>query len=345
MLKTCLDARRGHLAQQEDDGARQFRTLQEDVRYRILLTGVSQHFGNRRVRIRKLARQHLPENDAQTVDVAADVDVLRVHHLLRRHVRRRTDDHVGHRQRLLLELSLLGNAQIRKPRKSIRAKENVMRLDVAMDDTMALSLHQGVRDLTDQSDGLVHPKRALLEPEALHETVVQAAAGQVVHQHESEPGLGVASDLVDLDHVRMVNRHGDLRLAEKASDRIVMVLDFGFGEKDLSGEISARRLVVNEVNRAHTSAPQFLYDPKVTELSADFQHDVLQHETPSGLSREYDRHHDRGTEADEIGKYVLHIGYDTNNRAPCKCRAADLGQNSTKPPPVLVLIISDIPLA
>ena len=100
-------------------------------------------------------------------------------------------------------------------RPRMRIDEHVGRLHVAMHETARMCGIQGTRDLRDDADRVRRIEVGVLQ------TSLQIAPFHVPHRDEEEvvsrPGL------VDGDDVRVVNRGGELRLAQKAdSERLVL---------------------------------------------------------------------------------------------------------------------------
>ncbi len=99
---------------------------------------------------RPLAGQHLVEDHAQAVDVAAGVDVVRLAaRLFGRHVGRRAHDLAVRRHRLAVGVAL-GEAEVGDVRPALAVEEDVRRLDVAVDDAVVVGVLQGVGHLGDE---------------------------------------------------------------------------------------------------------------------------------------------------------------------------------------------------
>src|SRR5579864_8851647 len=94
-------------------------------------------------------------------------------------------------------------------------EQNVGRLDVAVDEAEAMGLIERARDLGDQRDGSRSVKRTVAPQHAAQVWSVAVTHGQIRHP-VLIPGA------VDRDHVRMVDRRGELALPlEAGSERAV----------------------------------------------------------------------------------------------------------------------------
>ena len=94
-------------------------------------------------------------------------------------------------------------------------EQHVRRLHVAMDEAPRVGRIEGARHLGEDSDRVRG-----VEP-SVSETLLEVASLDVAHCDEEEI-VGLAG-LVDRDDVRMVDRRGELRLAEEAvAERLVL---------------------------------------------------------------------------------------------------------------------------
>ena len=75
------------------DRRRDLWTHRPDVRNALTLDRLGKQLDYRTACVRTLAAEHLEEHHAKRVDVGANVNRMRIRHLLRGHVGRRADDH------------------------------------------------------------------------------------------------------------------------------------------------------------------------------------------------------------------------------------------------------------
>ena len=114
---------------------------------------------------RRLARQCLVQHAGETVDVAAAIDLARPSCLLGRHVRGRAD-----REPCLRELVAAGRAH--RPRnpevgddRVAAGQHDVLRLDVAVHNVVAVRIRQRVGDLARDLEGVIERQLRLpLQP-------------------------------------------------------------------------------------------------------------------------------------------------------------------------------------
>ena len=160
---------------------------------------------------RNLPGEHLVEDDPERVQVGALVD-LRAARLLRREVLRGADDRA-----LLGHLARAGarDAEVRHLHVPLRVDEHVVRLDVAVDDAVAMREAKRREDLPRVVDGHRHRRRAAREDQLL-----QRAAVEVLHR-DVVRALGLAA-VVDRDDVLLREARCVLRLAAEALDELLV---------------------------------------------------------------------------------------------------------------------------
>src|SRR6185295_2042262 len=110
---------------------------------------------------RRLSREHLVEDAAEAVDVAASVDVGIRHPLLWTHVRRRTQRYTRRCQ--LLRSECAGgarNPEIGEESLPVLDKD-VLRLDVAVDDSVAMRMIERACDLAGDAQRFVERELSL----------------------------------------------------------------------------------------------------------------------------------------------------------------------------------------
>ena len=162
------------------------------------------------------------EQDAQREQVAARIGALALQHF-RRDVAGRSGDalcrlEVGGRRavRLLGGVAHLGDAEVEQLRRARRRHHDVLRLQVAVDDAVAVRGVQSRRRCrASDLERLAHPERPAPQPRR------ERFAVDVLHDDEVA-AAGVGADFVDGADVRMVEGGGRLRLAQQpAADLVV----------------------------------------------------------------------------------------------------------------------------
>ena len=121
--------------------------LSFDLR-RLVIENRSHRLRRRRSMKCPLTRQHFIEDHAKCKDVCTMVDMLSTH-LLRRHVPGRPHHYTGLRGvRLVHSRQLqLGQAKVQNLYTAVFSDEQVLRLNVAMNDTLFMRRRQPLRDL------------------------------------------------------------------------------------------------------------------------------------------------------------------------------------------------------
>jgi hypothetical protein len=110
---------------------------------------------------RRPPRQHLVQHASQAVEVAAEVDRLGPAGLLGAHVGGGADRDAGPGHPLAPGLAHRpGDAEIGQER-MVLGQEDVLRLDVAMDQSLPMRVLEGVRHLTREADRLGQPELLL----------------------------------------------------------------------------------------------------------------------------------------------------------------------------------------
>ena len=192
------------------EGRRDIRSKLRD-RLRLCVVQRVDHRRSVRAAERQLAREHLVQHDAEAEDVGAMID-LAADRLLRRHVGQRPDHRAGLRDpgaRLgFARVRQLGDAEVEDAHASAGGDDHVRRLQIPVDDAGAVRRGHGVGDLQRVVDGGAdwQPVRRNQRVERLPVDVL----------HDDEVHVVVAADVVDGDDVRMVERGGGARLAQKA---------------------------------------------------------------------------------------------------------------------------------
>ncbi len=225
---------------------------------RIELAGIARRLAlvldpdrERRVALERDAPgRHLVEDDPERVEVGAGVDGLALD-LLRAHVFRRPDHDPGPGDALLLERA--GDAEIHDVDAAALVDHDVLRLEVAVDDAVAVGLGQAFRDLARDRHGPAGRQLADLADEAL-----EVLAVDVFHGDERRPVRPA-----DVEHpadVPVDDRAGRLELVAEALDRLGV--GGHFGPEELQGDLLVELGVVDLVDAAH-AAPAELFDDLV----------------------------------------------------------------------------------
>ena len=244
------------------EGRRQLRPL--CARRRRLRLEVREYDRDLRVAPeRRLPDETLVEHAAERVDVRAPVDLLPGDLL--------GGDVVDRAQQVAVvaDPGLLGDplreAEVRQVDvvgavgPGARVEQHVGGLHVAMHEAARVGRIQGARDLGDDADRVRRVQTAALE------ALVQVAPLDVAHGDEEEvvgrPGL------VDRDDVRMVDRRGQLRLAQEAvAERLVLG---EAGSQQLERNLPLEPQILGQVDDAHAAPAQQRLDPIAGELGAD----------------------------------------------------------------------------
>ena len=195
---------------------------------------------------RRLAGEHLVGHGAERVHVAPGADLALAHRLLGRHVGRRAERHPGLRH--AVAAGLLhgeGDAEVGDQGGAV-LEQDVLRLDVAMDDALAVGVVERGGDLPREPERLVHRELPLAgQPGA------QRFAGDVRHD-VVEQAVGLAR-VDQSEDVRVLEVGGDLDLGQEA----LAAEDGGeLGVQDLDGDLAAVLEVLGEIDGGHAALAQ-----------------------------------------------------------------------------------------
>ena len=157
-------------------------------------------------RVRDAARERVVEHAAERVDVGPRVDLAALE-LLRRHEVRGADP-LPRRRQPRVRADHLGEAEVGEIG-VLAAEQHVRGLDVAVHEADRVRGVQRRADLAGDRGHALGRQRALTR-----EQVLQVRALHVAHDQVEVPGL--LARRVDGDHVRVVDRRGDARLALEA---------------------------------------------------------------------------------------------------------------------------------
>ena len=189
------------------------------------------------------AREHLVEHDADRVEIGGGADRAAAR-LLGGEVLGRADDRsdLGH-----LAGAGARDAEVGDLAAAILADEHVVRLDVAMDDAVAVREPDGGQDLACVVHGDRHGQRALADDQLLEGRPLQVLHGDV------RGALGLAT-VVDRHDVRVGEACGVLGLAAEALDeagvgRVAVV-------EDLDRNAATQVLILGQVHRGHAAGAE-----------------------------------------------------------------------------------------
>ena len=156
------------------------------------------------------AGEHLVQHDTEAVDVRPVVGPL-AGRLLRAHVLRRADHHpLGGQLRRGRIVGRLGDPEVGHEHVSGGIEQDVVGLDIAVDDALAMGVREGVRNLP-RNARRVADGQALV---ALQE-LAQRRAVHAPHR-DVEDLVPVPANLVDLHDVRVLEPRDSARLAHEA---------------------------------------------------------------------------------------------------------------------------------
>ncbi len=142
---------------------------------------------------------------------------------------------------------------------SARVEEHVGGLHVAMHEAARMGGIQGARQLGEDADRVRRVQTAALE------ALIQVTPLDVAHGDEEEV-FGRPS-LVDRDDVRMVDRRGQLRLAEEAVTERFVLGEAGGQQLERNSPLEPQ--ILGQVDDAHAAPAQQRLDPVAGELGAD----------------------------------------------------------------------------
>ena len=233
----------------------------------------------------RLAGEHLVRHGAERIDITAGADLALAHRLFGRHVRGRAERHAGlrhpaaarllHRQRDA-EVGDEGRAFL---------EQDVLGLDVAMDDAVAVGVVERTRHFLREADGVVDGE-LLLAAEAAARSDSPAT---IRHDIVEEP-VGLAR-VDQAEYVRVLQVGGDPDLGEEA-----VAADDGaqLGMEDLDGDLAAVLQVLGEVDGGHAALAELALEAvTVTErigeaveaIQADLHMLCAMRAAPGGLLR------------------------------------------------------------
>ncbi len=193
------------------------------------------------------SRQCLVEDHPDRVDVRARRRRLALR-LLRREVLRRPHHGAGGGD--VGVLTAPGDAEVGDAGAALVVDQDVLRLQVAVDDPLAVGEAGGVEDLPGEVDRVLGPHPAL-------DQVLQRGAVDVLHGDE----VGVAEDTAveDPDHVRVLEPGRRLRLALEALDELLVLREAVV--QDLDRHVAVELGVLREPDVRHPARADLPIEP------------------------------------------------------------------------------------
>ena len=197
--------------------------------------------------IRKMAREHLIEHDAEGIQVTARVGIEALG-LLGRDIVHGAD---GLTAALFMDILERGDAEVSDLDHVIVRDHDVLRLDVPVDDAVGVRVLQRLADLR----GVVQRLRGAEYTVLCHALLERLALDEL---HDNILRLAAVADIVDRDDIRL-REHGDrVRLRLKA------VFQLGIRRhliaQDLDGNIAVQLVAHGLVDDRHAAAADDLQD-------------------------------------------------------------------------------------
>ncbi len=237
-------------------------------------------------------REELIQDDTQAVDVGAAVDQLVGHALLRRHVRRGSDDHAGRRRHRYGFVDSFDDTEVENLRaltarhRRIRYHENVGRFQIAVNEAAHVSAMDALGDLPADGDRSAHGLRSFAHP------VDQRLAVQVLHDDVSDIAPLIVTVLVELDDARMADCRDRARFADESA-LILFIIQEIFPEY-LDRDQVMQHLVLRRIHDTHTTFAQWPDDSIAAQLLPEHRIDTITGVTEAvrkakyaGLPREF----------------------------------------------------------
>ena len=188
--------------------------------------------------------EHFVEDQPESVDVHAMVESLALG-LFGRHIRRRAHHAPGHRGILRVRSR---NAEIHHLQAAIRPDHDVLRLQVAMHNGLAMRLGEALRQLPRELDGAPGFQAAL--------ALQKAAQALSLHEfHREIDRVARAMEFVQSRHVAMRDLVRQQQFVLEALQNLRIAGDLGL--QDLQRHNLAGLTVPHLIDDAHAAAPQF----------------------------------------------------------------------------------------
>ncbi len=195
----------------------------------------------------------------QRVDIAARIDGARVVALLGAHVKRSPDDVAGGGQ-VRVVFQRLDDAEVRQAHGPRRRKQDVVRLDVAMNQA------RGVRDFQRRA-AVGHDAscdQPIVRPDAAY-ALTSALGIDELHHHVAR--AAVFADVVDGDDVGVAEPAGDLGFAHEALDGVGAIQE-RLGQ-ELHSDRALQGQVLGFVDGGHAAAANAAQDAVLAENPPD----------------------------------------------------------------------------
>ena len=230
------------------------------------------HFTGRVGDKRRLPRQHLVQDDAQRVDVGLVLNLAGPFPLLGSHVQRRPHRHADlrlyQRRAQTLLLGDLGDAKVQDlgllARRIVQVADNddVVGLQIAVDDALAMRGGQGLGNLPSQLQRVVYfqatPK--------LGDTLRQRVSIEIVH-HDVGAAVGQSIKLKDVYDARVLHDVRSSGLVEEAHGHLWIFREIRMQHFDRCS--AANVLVYDLEDDAHAAFSEFAHYAIVTDSLVD----------------------------------------------------------------------------
>ena len=221
-----------------------------------------------------LAGAYLVERGTDCIDIGTVIDAGFAGGLLGRHVVRSADGDAGvgqlrHVVILIRRVHWLGEAQVNNLDDIVGGDHDVLRLDVAMDDLVAVpGEFQATYGLARDTDDLRHGIDTVL-----FEMI--GDGGAVDELHGDKPGVRVEVRFVDLRQVRVIDDGGALSFADKSLLNVLAQLWIGllrhqFTVHEFDSHRAGQRQVFGEKYCPHTTPAQYLTQAEMADRTAGF---------------------------------------------------------------------------
>src|SRR5712675_3513898 len=169
----------------------------------------------------------------------------------------------------------LCDAEIGEDDAAVGARHEIAGLDIAVDDAAVVDLAQRARGLREQRQGLPRAQ-------ALGDDFDEAAVGKIFHRDVSVPVAEAA--VVDLDHVRVIDRRYDVELLHEPLQHDLV--QAGGGVEDLEDDLLLVAFTLGEVDDRGAAAGDLRDDAVALDhhaLFAEFAGHDAQSDSEGGL--------------------------------------------------------------
>ena len=217
---------------------------------------------------RLFPRSHLIQHHAEREDIRSRVQRL-IPRLFRGHIHRGSRQHTHSGQRIFLRRTAvrrdvlvayqLGQAKVEDLRAAVSSKEDIRRLDIAMNNAFGMRRDQRIRHLDRDLEQLLHLHGFAMQP------LLQALPLQLLHDDEGVPVVIV--DFVNRADVGMVQLRGRPRFPLKAVERLTIPNQVVRNE--LQSDMPAQAGVFGFIHYSHAAAAQFSQNAIVGDRLTD----------------------------------------------------------------------------